>query len=98
MPQVVYAFIPPHKKHRAPSNICSVFLLYYFVNYLSDMADSSIEENAEYGPSPIKKGKSGKIISEDLRIRVVNMYKCIIQDEPTISMRRIRDQIAEVVC
>lgn len=25
------------------------------------MADSSSEDNAEYGPSPIKKGKSGKV-------------------------------------
>ncbi|XP_015366125.1 PREDICTED: uncharacterized protein LOC107163292 [Diuraphis noxia] len=62
------------------------------------MADSVSEDNPEYGPSPIKKGKSGKIISEDLRIHVINMYKCIIQDEPTMSMRRIRDQISEVLC
>jgi len=25
------------------------------------MADSSTEDNAEYGPSPVKKGKSGKV-------------------------------------
>ncbi|CAI6377542.1 unnamed protein product [Macrosiphum euphorbiae] len=61
------------------------------------MASSSDEDNAEYGPSPIKKQKSGKAISEDLRIRIVNMYKSIIMDEPNISMRQIRKQISELL-
>ncbi|KAL5246221.1 hypothetical protein ACI65C_013629 [Semiaphis heraclei] len=33
----------------------------YIVNYLSNMADSASEDNPEYRPSPIKKGKSGKV-------------------------------------
>ena len=61
MPQVVYAFIPQHTKTPRTLRYLLSFLLYYFSNYLSDMADSSSEDNAEYGPSPIKKGKSGKV-------------------------------------
>lgn len=45
----------------------------------------------------LKSKKSGKAISEDLRIRIVNMYKSIIMDERNISMRQIRKQISELL-
>ncbi|KAL4091320.1 hypothetical protein QTP88_026023 [Uroleucon formosanum] len=61
------------------------------------MASSSSEEDAQYVPSPIKKQKMGKAINEKVRIRIVNMYKTIIMNEPSISVRQIRKQISETL-
>ncbi|KAL4148132.1 hypothetical protein QTP88_002425 [Uroleucon formosanum] len=61
------------------------------------MASSSSEEDAQYVPSPIKKQKMGKAINEKVRIRIVNMYKTIIMNEPSISARQIRKQISETL-
>uniref|UniRef100_A0A2S2PF27 Tc1-like transposase DDE domain-containing protein n=1 Tax=Schizaphis graminum TaxID=13262 RepID=A0A2S2PF27_SCHGA len=61
------------------------------------MASSSSEEDSQYVPSPIKKHKMGKAINEEVRIRIVNMYKTIIMNEPSISVRQIRKQISEIL-
>ncbi|XP_025412163.1 uncharacterized protein LOC112684732, partial [Sipha flava] len=60
-------------------------------------ASSSSDEDARYVPSPIKKHKMGKAISEEVRIRIVNMYKSITMNEPSISVRQIRKQISDVL-
>ncbi|XP_025196242.1 uncharacterized protein LOC112595312 [Melanaphis sacchari] len=61
------------------------------------MASSSIDEDAQYVPSPVKKHKMGKPINEEVRIRIVNMYKTIVMNDTCTSVRQIRKQISETL-
>ncbi|XP_015365184.1 PREDICTED: uncharacterized protein LOC107162689 [Diuraphis noxia] len=46
-------------------------------------------------PSPIKKNKRGKIISSSERLRIINMYKANLEEDPNMSMRSMRQIISK---
>ncbi|KAE9522898.1 hypothetical protein AGLY_016709 [Aphis glycines] len=61
--------------------------------------DSSDDQGIEgvEALSPVTKNTRGKIVGSRERLRIVNMYKSIIKDNPSMSMRQMRVIIAKAL-